>query len=493
MDATDERLVHGTRRPPDRPTARLLRLFRPPYIPPMPTLTHAPITAPTGTTLSCKGWHQEAALRMLMNNLDPGGRRAARGADRLRRGREGGAELGVLRADRRHAPAAGERRDAPGPERQAGGRVPDARGGAARAHRQRAPRAALGDVGRVPPARRAGAHHVRPDDGRLVDLHRHPGHPAGHLRDLRRMRAPALRRDARGPAGGHRRPGRDGRRAAARGDDERRGVPGGGRRRIPHPAPGRDPLLRPARARSGCRAPGPGRRPRRGAGRSRSGWSATSPRCCRSWCGGAWCPDVLTDQTSAHDLRVGYIPAGLSLEDAAALRERDPAAYEQRVLDSMVAHVRAMLALQGRGAVTFDYGNNLRGQVADHRGMAEAFEIPGFVPAFIRPLFCRGAGPFRWAALSGDPADIAVTDRAVLETFPGEGGAGALDPPGAGAGPVPGPAGPDLLARVRRAGGDGPALQLAGEARQGPARRSSSGAIISTPARWRRPTARPRG
>jgi urocanate hydratase len=88
------------------------------------------------------------------------------------------------------------------------------------------------------------------------------------------------------------------------------------------------------------------------------------------------------------------------------------------VLDSMVVHVEAMLALQARGAVTFDYGNNLRGQVADRRGMREAFRIPGFVPEFIRPLFCRGAGPFRWAALSGDPADIAATDRAVLETFP---------------------------------------------------------------------------
>ena len=129
-------------------------------------------------------------------------------------------------------------------------------------------------------------------------------------------------------------------------------------------------------------------------------------------------PDVLTDQTSAHDLRLGYIPAGLSLTQAAELRERDTAGYESRVLDSMVTHVRAMLDLQRLGAVTFDYGNNLRGQVADHRGMTEAFEIPGFVPEFIRPLFCRGAGPFRWAALSGDPADIAATDKAVLETFP---------------------------------------------------------------------------
>jgi urocanate hydratase len=128
--------------------------------------------------------------------------------------------------------------------------------------------------------------------------------------------------------------------------------------------------------------------------------------------------DVLTDQTSAHDLRLGYIPRGLSLEAADQLRERDPAGYEARVLDSMVAHVEAMLAFRQAGAVVFDYGNNLRGQVADHRGLAHAFEIPGFVPAFIRPLFCRGAGPFRWAALSGDPRDIAVTDDLVLETFP---------------------------------------------------------------------------
>jgi urocanate hydratase len=128
--------------------------------------------------------------------------------------------------------------------------------------------------------------------------------------------------------------------------------------------------------------------------------------------------DVVTDQTSAHDLRVGYIPAGMSLEDAAALREADSQGYEARVLDSMALHVEAMLELRRRGSVAFDYGNNLRGQVADHRGMRQAFEIPGFVLEFIRPLFCRGAGPFRWAALSGDPGDIAATDQAVLETFP---------------------------------------------------------------------------
>jgi urocanate hydratase len=129
-------------------------------------------------------------------------------------------------------------------------------------------------------------------------------------------------------------------------------------------------------------------------------------------------PDVLTDQTSAHDLENGYIPAGHTLEQAAERRKSDRAGYIEAVLDSMQTHVRAMLDLQQAGAVTFDYGNNLRGQVADRRGMSEAFDFPGFVPAFIRPLFCRGSGPFRWAALSGDPEDIRVTDEAVLETFP---------------------------------------------------------------------------
>ncbi len=129
-------------------------------------------------------------------------------------------------------------------------------------------------------------------------------------------------------------------------------------------------------------------------------------------------PDVLTDQTSAHDLRLGYIPAGYSLEQASVLREKEYDKYEGEVLDSMCTHIDAMLALQKAGAITFDYGNNLRGHVADLRGKTEAFEIPGFVPEYIRPLFCKGSGPFRWAALSGDPNDIYVTDKAVLETFP---------------------------------------------------------------------------
>jgi len=128
-------------------------------------------------------------------------------------------------------------------------------------------------------------------------------------------------------------------------------------------------------------------------------------------------PDLVTDQTSAHDELNGYVPAGLSLEDALRLRDRDPKAYVERSLASMATHVRAMRAFQDQGSLTFDYGNNLRGQ-ARRAGVEDAFQIPGFVPEFIRPLFCEGKGPFRWVALSGNPADIAATDRAVLELFP---------------------------------------------------------------------------
>ncbi len=127
-------------------------------------------------------------------------------------------------------------------------------------------------------------------------------------------------------------------------------------------------------------------------------------------------PDVLTDQTSAHDALTGYVPNGLSLAEAAALRAADPTAYIATSVAAMATHVQAMLTLQHRGAVTFDYGNNIRAQ-AVKGGVANAFDIPGFVPEYIRPLFCEGKGPFRWAALSGDPADIYATDEAALEMF----------------------------------------------------------------------------
>jgi urocanate hydratase len=128
-------------------------------------------------------------------------------------------------------------------------------------------------------------------------------------------------------------------------------------------------------------------------------------------------PDVVTDQTSAHDPLYGYIPAGLSLEAADALRENDTDAYLKRAIDSMTRHVQAMLDWQAQGAIVFDYGNNLRQRAYDN-GLKEAFNYPGFVPAYIRPLFCEGKGPFRWVALSGDPADIYATDEAILELFP---------------------------------------------------------------------------
>jgi urocanate hydratase len=130
-------------------------------------------------------------------------------------------------------------------------------------------------------------------------------------------------------------------------------------------------------------------------------------------------PEVVTDQTSAHDLMTGYIPVGHDVASAKAWRESDPKAYQQAVGEACATHVRAMLDFKAKGAIAFDYGNNLR-QVAKDFGVPNAFDYPGFVPAYIRPLFCEGKGPFRWAVLSGDPKDIAALDEVVLETFPND-------------------------------------------------------------------------
>jgi urocanate hydratase len=131
--------------------------------------------------------------------------------------------------------------------------------------------------------------------------------------------------------------------------------------------------------------------------------------------------DVVTDQTSAHDALAGYVPAEIALGDALDLRETQPDEYVRRSMRSMAEHVRAILAFRAAGAIAFDYGNNLRAQALE-AGVEDAFDYPGFVPAFIRPQFCEGRGPFRWAALSGDPADILRTDRAILELFPDDAG-----------------------------------------------------------------------
>lgn len=130
-----------------------------------------------------------------------------------------------------------------------------------------------------------------------------------------------------------------------------------------------------------------------------------------------WTPDILTDQTSAHDPLVGYLPEGYSVETAKEFREKDEKAYLAASYKSMAKHVEGMLAMKKAGAITFDYGNNLRAR-AQEAGVKNAFDYPGFVPAYIRPLFCKGSGPFRWVALSGDPNDIAVTDKAIKELFP---------------------------------------------------------------------------
>jgi urocanate hydratase len=132
---------------------------------------------------------------------------------------------------------------------------------------------------------------------------------------------------------------------------------------------------------------------------------------------GKFVPDIVTDQTSAHDTLNGYVPAGIPFSKALQLRKKDPARYVQLAKASIADHVRGLLKLQKRGAVVFDYGNNIRGEARD-AGVRNAFAIPGFVPEYIRPLFCDGKGPFRWAALSGNPEDIYRTDQAILETFP---------------------------------------------------------------------------
>jgi urocanate hydratase len=128
-------------------------------------------------------------------------------------------------------------------------------------------------------------------------------------------------------------------------------------------------------------------------------------------------PDMLTDQTSAHDPLTGYLPQGLSVEECNKLRKENPDKYMELSYNSMAHHVEMMLELQKRGSITFDYGNNLRGRALE-RGVKNAFDFPGFVPAYIRPLFCEGKGPFRWAALSGDPEDIYTTDKLIIELFP---------------------------------------------------------------------------
>ncbi len=407
-------------------------------------------------------------MRMLMNNLDPevaehpdelvvygGTGRAARSWEAF------DAIVASLRTLER-------RRDAARPVGQAGRRVPHARVVAAGADRQLEPGARVGDLGRVPPARGARADDVRPDDGRLVDLHRQPGDRAGHLRVLRGDRAPAARRLAGGHDLADRRARRDGRRAAARGHDERR------RRAVRRGRPR-------ARSSGGCET--------RYLDELADSLDDAVARCARGQARAARAlsvgleanaADVLPDAAAARlrgrhrhrpderarPARTATCPNTMTLDEALALRRVRPRASTcSAPARAMAAHCAAMVGFMDAGSEVFDYGNTC----APRRvlgGFERAFDYPGFVPAYIRPLFCEGRGPFRWVALSGDPADIAATDRAVLEEFPDDEALARWIAHAVGADRVPGAAGADLLARLRRARAARAAVQRDGRVRR---------------------------
>ena len=267
----------------------------------------------------------------------------------------------------------------------------------------------VGDWATWPEFRRLehlGPDDVRPDDRRLVDLHRHPGHPAGHLRDVRGGRREAVRRDPGRHAHPHRRLRRDGRRAAARGDAERRRLPRRRRRRARLAAPGRAPLPRRGRRRPRPR----GRSSRCGAKAERRRSAVGVVGNCRRRCSPSCCAAASRSTSSptrpAPTTRCAYLPEGVDLADWRDYAERKPEEFTDRARESMARHVEAMVGFLDAGAEVFDYGNSIRDE-ARLGGYDRAFDFPGFVPAYIRPLFCEGKGPFRWAALSGDPKDIA--------------------------------------------------------------------------------------
>ena len=278
----------------------------------------------------------------------------------------------------------------------------------------------VGDWATWPEFRRLGAarpHDVRPDDRRILDLHRHAGHPAGHVRDVRRRRR--SRSGATRLAGTLTLTGGCGGMGGAQplavtmnggavlivDVDESRLA-----RRVEHGYLDEYTTDLDA-AIDACRRGEEG-----GRARSRSESSATPPRSSAT-CSLRGVPiDIVTDQTSAHD-PLAYLPVGIAIEDWRAEADRDPEGFTARARGSMAKQVAAMVGFQDAGAAVFDYGNSIRRE-AELGGFARAFEFPGFVPAYIRPLFAEGKGPFRWVALSGDPEDIAKTDRAVKELFP---------------------------------------------------------------------------
>ena len=385
------------------------------------TRTHAVVRAPRGPELTCRGWGQEAALRMLMNNLDP---EVAEDPDHLvvyggtgRAARSWEAYEAIVRELRRLA-------DDETLLVQSGKPV-----GVFRTHPW-APRVLIANsnlVGRwatwehFRELERRRPDDVRPDDRRVVDLHRDPGHPAGHLRDVRRAGSPALRRNAPGPGRAHRRARRDGRRTTAGGHDERGRVPRDRGRPRSRPQAARDRLRRPPdeRSRRGAGV-GPGRR---GGGRCHLDRAGRQCRRDRACVGGRRRAIRRRHRPDLRSRRAGRLRAR---RDLAGRRRR--ASCRRSPTSTSGARCARWPTTSGRcspsraaGSIAFDYGNNLRAQALE-AGVADAFDYPGFVPAFIRPQFCEGRGPFRWAALSGDPADILRTDRAILELFPDDAG-----------------------------------------------------------------------
>ena len=422
----------------------------------------------------------------------PRGRRAPRQARRLRRHRQGGPRLALLRRDGPHAADAQAGRDDARPVRPPGRRHADPRVGAARPHRQLQPGRRLGQLGGVPPPGGPRPDHVRPDDRRLLDLHRHPGHPPGHLRDVRRRRREEVRRHPRRDDHPHRRARRHGRRPAARRHDERRRRDLYRRRPARHRAPHRAPLPGRQGRHPGARPPARRRGPRRPHARSPSASSATPPSCCPQHArrGRARSTSSPT-RPRAHD-PLAYLPDRRRLRrHGRRTPRRTRPASPPRARESMARHVEAMVGFMDAGAEVFDYGNSIRGE-AQLAGYERAFAFPGFVPAYIRPLFCEGKGPFRWAALSGEASDIAQDRQGDPRALPGERVPAPLDQDGRRARPLPGPARPHLLARLRRARQGRRALQRHGRRAASWPPRWSSAATTSTAAPSPPRTARPR-
>ena len=362
--------------------------------------------------------------------------------------------------------APGGRRIAAGPVGQAGRRVQDARRCAARADRELQPGAALGDLGALQRARPQGPDDVRPDDRRLVDLHRQPGHRAGHLRNVRRGRAPALRRRLVRQMDPDRGPGRHGRRAAARRDHGRR-------------LDARRSNATSRASRCACARAISTSAPRASTKRSRSSAAlrqkAAGLRRPARQRGGAPARDRASARTRSSSRRSsptrprrtipsnGYLPAGWTLRALAGPCRKTRARRGRAVGRANRSRSTCTRCSSSRrwAFPDVDYGNNIR-QVAKNAGLKDAFDFPGFVPAYIRPLFCEGKGPFRWVALSGDPEDICAHRRESASAVSRRSRTCTAGSTGARAHQVPGPAGAHLLARPRPAPSGGARVQRDG-------------------------------